>query len=59
MKLEWKTIKATRHVHADGRAICGKTGGYTDDPALPCEKCLVLLFALQHEAFNEDVAEVM
>lgn len=59
MQLEWKTIRTTRHVHADGAAICGKNGGYTDDPALPCEKCLVLLFALQSEAFVDELVEVV
>lgn len=55
MQLEWKAIRSTRHIHANGAAICGATGGYTDDPALPCEKCLLLLFVLQTEAFVDDV----
>ena len=59
MELHWKTINATRHVHADSKAICGAQGGYSDDDAVPCEKCLLLLFALQSEAFTDQMTEVM
>lgn len=59
MELQWKKIKNTRHVLANGQAICGKQGGFTDEDALPCEKCLLLLFALQSEAFTNEIAEAV
>ena len=60
MELHWRKIKNTRHVLADGKAICGRQGGYTEDTdATPCQKCLLLLFALQSEAFTDELAEVV
>lgn len=53
MGLQWKTIRATRHVMFDGKAICGKDGGYTDDDAVPCEACLKQLFEVQSAAFTD------
>lgn len=54
--LEWKKIRRHRHATAEGRAICGIFGGYTDEPAPPCEACLKVLFTTLAGAFPDEPA---
>lgn len=58
MSIEWTGLGEYRHVTTAGKAICDATGEPSMEPLLPCEKCLLLLFALQSEAFIDELAEV-
>lgn len=55
--IEWKKVRKHRHIVADGKAICGVFGGYSDEDAVPCETCLSILFRLQQESFPEVPAD--
>lgn len=59
MNIEWTVLGEHRHVTASGKAICGTKGFPSMEPSLPCEACLLLLFALQAEAFTDELVEVM